>query len=111
MGAGDDPGFVGDARGIGAERNIRAADFDDALVLADFLIEDVAENAALFGSEVVAPRAEFVEHAPGNERSRGELKVGMLEFLRRPGALILEQADVFKAGITFQILHALRGQR
>ena len=52
-----DPGFIGNARGVGAKSEIVAAGFNDAQRLALFLLDDVAENAALFAGEVFAAGA------------------------------------------------------
>ena len=46
-----DPGFVGDARSIGTESDVVAANLDDAQVLPFFLREDVAKDAALLAFE------------------------------------------------------------
>ena len=52
-----DPGLVGDARRVGSKRHVIPAGLDHASSLAFLLLEDVAENAALFGDEILAAGA------------------------------------------------------
>ena len=111
MGARQDPGFVGHARRVRAQRDEVAAQLDHAQVLLHFLRNDVAENAALLLLEVFAAGAQFVEHAAGHESGRGQLRSGMLELLSGAGSVILEDADVLEAPIALQVLNALRGQQ
>src|ERR1700723_380748 len=110
VGAGENPGFVGDARSVGAERNVVAAHFQDAHILAFFLRDDVAENAALFALEVVASSAQFVENTAWDEGGGGELRSWMREFLSGAFAVIFEDADVLEAAVALQVLNAQRGQ-
>ena len=110
VGARENPGFVGNAGSEGAERDVVATDFHDAHVLLFFLRDNVAENATLLALVVVAAGAQFVEHAARNEGSSGDLRGGMGEFLPGALAVILKDADVFQAGIAFQILNAERGE-
>ena len=49
MGARKNPGLIGHARRVRTERDEVAAHFDDALVLLQFLGNDVAEDAAFLG--------------------------------------------------------------
>ena len=55
VGAGQDPGFVGGAGGVGAEGDEVSANFDDALGLLHLLGQHVAEHAALFLLEIIRP--------------------------------------------------------
>src|SRR5258706_12815062 len=103
MDAGDNPGFVGHARGVGAEGDEIPADFDDALILSQLLGKNVTKNAAFFGGEVVAAGTKFVQHATGNERRGGELEGRGFEFLGCSGAVVLDNAVVLKARVSFQI--------
>src|ERR1019366_2580302 len=110
MAAGHNPGFVRDARSIGAEGHIVSASFYDAQVLTFLLRQNVAEDAALFAFEIVASGAEFVEDAARHEGGRGQLGCGVLEFLSGFLAMILENADVLEPAVALQILNPLRGQ-
>src|SRR5579885_1991232 len=111
MHAGEDPGFVGDARGIRAESNVVAAQFEHAQALALFLSDDVAEDAALFLLVVVAAGAQFVQHAAGNESRGGQLCIGVFEFLAGVGAEILEDAHVLDAGSPLRSLMRCAARR
>ena len=110
MAAGHNPGFVRDARSIGAEGQVVSANFDDAQVLTLLLRQNVAEHAALFRLEIVASGAEFVEDAARHEGGCGQLGSGMLKFLPRSFAVILENTDVLEAAVALQILNPQRGQ-
>ena len=109
--AGQDPGLVGDAGSVGAKRGVVAAHFDHAHALAFLLRQDVAEHAALLLHEVVAPGAQFVEHAAGDEGGGGQLRAGMLEFLSGHGPVILKDADVLEAAVALEVVDALAGQQ
>src|SRR5208337_4383036 len=108
MAAGHDPGFVGDARSKGAEGQVVSANFDDAQALALLLRQNVAENAALLGFEIVASGAQFVEDAAWHESGCSELGRGMVELLSGSRSVILENADVLEAAVALQILDPLR---
>src|SRR6202795_902251 len=110
MAARHDPGLVRDTRSIRAEGHVVSASFDDAQVLTLFLRENVAEDAALFALEVLASGAEFVEHAARHKNGCRQLGSGVVEFLSRGLAVILENADVLESAISLQILNPLRGQ-
>src|ERR1700730_12949011 len=105
-----DPGLVRDTRSIRAEGHVVASRFDDAQVLTFFLRQNVAENAALLALEVLASGAEFVEHTARHKNSCRQLGSGVVEFLSRSLAVILENADVFESAIALQILNPLRRQ-
>src|SRR4029077_4098158 len=110
MAARHNPGFIGDARSIGAEGYVVSAIFDDAQGLILLLGQNVAENATLFALEIVACGTEFVENAAWHKNSCGQLRSGVVEFLSRGVAVILENADVLEPAIALQILNPLRGQ-
>ena len=110
MAAGHNPGFIRDARSIRAEGHVVSSSFDDAQVLTLLLGQNVAEDAALFALEVLASGAEFVEDAARHENSCRQLGSGVVEFLSRGLAVILENADVLESAIALQILNPLRGQ-
>ncbi len=105
-----DPGFVGDAGRVGTHGDVVAADFDDALGLALFLLNDVAEDAALFADKIFAAGAQFVEHAAWDEHGRGNLRRGMGEFLPGVLAVVLEEADVLDARVALEVEDALGGE-
>src|SRR5215470_15072099 len=109
VGAGKNPRLVGNAGRIGTQSDEVAANLKHTLVLPLFLGEDVAENTALLLQEIVASRTEFIKHATRHERGGGDLRIGMFKFLACTGAMILEDTDVFKAPIAFQILDAMGG--
>ena len=56
MGPGNDPGLIGYARRIRAERDKVAAHFDDPLVLLQLLGNNVTEYTALLGLEIIPAR-------------------------------------------------------
>src|SRR5208282_3659711 len=107
MAARHNPGFIGNPRRIRTESHVVSAGFYDAQTLPLFLRQNVAENAALLALKIVAAGAQFVEHAARHERGRSELRCGVIEFLSRSGAMILEDADVLEPAIALQILDAL----
>src|SRR6202790_4431906 len=110
MAARHNPGFVRDARSIRAEGHVVSSSFHDAQVLTLLLGQNVAEDAALFALEVLASGAEFVEHTAWHENSCRQLGSGVVEFLSRGLAVVLENADVLESAIALQILNPLRGQ-
>src|SRR5216683_133293 len=110
MAARHDPGLVRDAWSIRAEGHVVSSRFDDAQVLTLLLRQNVAEDAALFALEVLASGAEFVADAARHENSCRQLGSGVVEFLSRGLAVILENADVLESAIALQILNPLRGQ-
>ena len=73
MVARQDPGFIGNARGIGTDGQIVAARLDDPQRLPLLLLDDVAEDAALLADEILATGAQFVEYAPRDEHGRSNL--------------------------------------
>src|SRR6476661_5798369 len=93
------PGFVGNARGVRAQRDKVTTHLQHTLVLAKFLRNDVAENAAFLLLEVIAPGAQLVEHTTRHESGRSELGCGMFEFLPGTGSVIFEDADVLEAPV------------
>src|ERR1700687_2259276 len=107
VGAGQDPGLVGDAGGVGAEGDEISADFDDALTLLYLLGQHVAEHAAFLLLEIIKRRSQFVENAAGDEGGGGQLRVGMVELLPGSWAVILEYGDVAETAIAFQVLNSL----
>src|ERR1019366_3476137 len=110
MAAGHNPGFVRDARSIGAEGHVVSANFEDAQALTLLLRQNVAEDAALFALVIVASSAEFVEDAARHENGCGQLGSGVVEFLSGSLAVILENADVLEPAVALQILNPQRGQ-
>src|SRR5260370_41238203 len=76
----NDPGFVGDARSVGAERDIVSARFNYPRGLTFLLSENGTKNAALFRLEVLSSRAQLVKHAPRHKHGRVNLRRGMAEF-------------------------------
>src|ERR1700682_6029812 len=110
MAARHNPGFIRDARSIGAEGHVVSAIFDDAQALMLLLRQNVAEDATLLALEIVASGAEFVEDAARHESGCGQLRSGMVEFLSGALAVILENADVLEPAVALQILNPQRGQ-
>ncbi len=87
-----DPGFIGHARSIRAKGVVVADAVHDALGLANFLTQDVAEDAALALAIPFACGAEFVENAPRNEGGGVDLRMGVRPFLTGLRPLVLVQA-------------------
>src|SRR5258708_16534973 len=110
MAAGYNPGLIWNAWRIRAEGYVVSTIFDDAQTLMLFLGQDVAEDATLFGLEIVASGAELVEDAARHESGCGELGSRVVEFRSGPHAVILENADVLKSAVTLQILNPQRDQ-
>ena len=110
MAARYNPSFVRNPRSIGAKRHIVAAHFNDAQPLALLLRENVAENAAFFALKILAPSAQLIQDAARHKNRRRQLRRGVIEFLSRRLAMILENADVLKPAVALQILNSLRGQ-
>src|SRR2546423_15682803 len=105
-----DPGFIGNPRRVGTQRNKVATHFQHTLVLLKFLRNDVAEDAAFLLLEVIAPSPQLIEHAARHESGRSELSGGMFEFLSSTGSVILEDADVLEASVPLQILNSVGDQ-
>ena len=97
------PGFVRNARSIGSEGDVVSASLDHAGGLALFLVENVAENAALLFRKIFPSRAQFVEHAPWHKHGGGNLRCGMAEFLPGVGTVVFEEADVLDARVALEI--------
>src|ERR1700674_4517473 len=110
MAARHNPGFIRDARSIGAEGHVVSAIFDDPQALMLLLGQNVAEDATLFALEIVASGAEFIEDATRHESGCGQLRRGMVEFLSGALAVILENADVLEPAVALQILNPHRSQ-
>src|ERR1700687_5512069 len=110
MAARHNPGFVRDARSIGAEGHVVSANFEDAQALTLLLHQNVAEDAALFALVIVASAAEFVEDAARHKRRCVQLGSGVVEFLSGSLAVILENADVLEPAVALQILNPQGGQ-
>ena len=91
------PGFVGNARSVGTERDIVAAGLDHAQGLTFFLLKMSQKTQRSLPDEIFASGAQFVEHAPRHKHGRRDLRSGMAEFLPGALAVILEQADVLDA--------------
>jgi len=68
-----DPSFIRHARRIGTESNVVSPSLDYTLGLVLFLLDDVAEYAALLTDEVLATGTKFIEHAPRDKHGRGDL--------------------------------------
>src|SRR5581483_6658057 len=110
MGARHYPGLVGYPRSIWAKRDEIATRLKHALVLPDFLGDDVTKHAPLFSFEVLPAGAQFVQHAPGHENGGGQLRIRMFEFLPGAVAVIFEDADVLEPLVALEVLNALRNE-
>src|ERR1022692_389160 len=108
--AGHDPGFVGDARGVGSEGDIIAASLDHAGSLTLLLSKNVAEDAAFLGLKILTASPQLVEHAARYKHCGSELRSGMAEFLAGVGAVVLVETDVFDAWIVFEIKDTFGGE-
>src|SRR5258708_1999107 len=108
--AGKNPGLVWQSRRIGTKGHIVAASFYDAQGLTLLLLQNVAEDATLLAHKILAARAPFVEHAPGDEHGCRDLRGGMAEFLAGVRTVVLEKADILDAGIVLEIEYAFGGQ-
>src|SRR5438874_843482 len=97
------PDFVGHARSVRAERIIVALHVHNAFSLLLFLTHHVAENTALFVFEPLMRRAQFVLNAAWHKDGSGYLRMCVGPLFARESALIFEHANVFKAGVFFQI--------
>src|ERR1700719_1306060 len=93
------PNFVGDARGVGAQRVIIALNIDDALALLFVLAYDVAKNAALTLAKPFAGGIQLVLDAPGDKNGRGNLRMRMRPFVAGQRSLIFEDGNVFETRI------------
>src|ERR1700685_1129769 len=105
--SGHNPTLVGHTRRIGTHSDEVATKLNHPEILFYFLRNNVTENAPLLAFEIFAGCAQFVQHAAGHECSGGHLRSGMLELLARAISVILEDADVLEAAVTFKILDAL----
>src|SRR5579871_3776414 len=98
-----DPGFIRHSRRIRTQSQIVSSSFDYTLGLAFFLVNDVAEHAALFAHEVFTSGAQFVENSARHEHGRGQLRRWMAELLSGAFPEILKQTDVLHPWIVFQV--------
>src|ERR1700722_1599396 len=84
------PGFVRNPRRIGSNRDIIPARLNHTRRLPLLLAENVAEDTALFGHKIFAPRPQLVEHSPRHEHRRGDLRSRVAELLPRSGTVTLK---------------------
>src|SRR5712671_1798944 len=85
----NDPGFVGDARGVRSERDVVSASFDYARGLALLLSENVTEDTTLFRLEILASRTQLVKHTARHEHGGRNLRGRVTEFLAGIWTVIL----------------------
>src|SRR6202021_1097236 len=97
-------------RRIGSNRDIIPARLNHTRRLPLLLAENVAENTALFGHKIFAPRPQLVEHSPRHEHRRGDLRSRVAELLPRSGTVILKQTDVLDPRVALEIQNALSRQ-
>src|SRR5579871_4605295 len=108
--AGQYPGFIGNTRCVRAQRQIIATGFDHSQGLALLLLDDVAKNTALLADKIFASCAQFVKDAARHEHGGCDLRSGMVEFLARVLAVVLEEADVLDARIALEVEDAFSGE-
>src|SRR5207302_3565474 len=89
-----EPGLIRDARGKRAESQKQIVPLHGAHLQVHFLLQDVAEQAAVLQVEVPLGRSQLVTDAAGNEGRRGNLRVRVLQVLARQGSLIAKNGDV-----------------
>src|SRR5580700_6017415 len=104
------PGFVRNPRRVRSNRDIIPARLNHARRLPLLLVENVAENTALFGHKIFAPRPQLVEHSPRHEHRCGDLRCRMAELLPRSATVILKQTDVLDPWVALEIQNALGRQ-
>src|SRR5690348_341483 len=97
------PNFVRDARGIGAERVIIALHVYDALALLFVLPHDIAKNAALPVTEPFARRGQLVLDSARHKGRRRYLRVRVRPLVAGQRSLILEYGHVFETRVLLQI--------
>src|SRR5579863_6664351 len=102
------PGFIRYAGSVGTKCVIVSDAVHDALFLANFLAEDVAEHATVAVAIPFARRAKLVQNAARHECGSGELRVRVRPFFSGSGALILEYGYVLESGVALQILDPQR---
>src|SRR5208283_5280265 len=105
-----DPGFIRHTRRIGATGNVVATHLDDSKLLILFLLQDVAEDAALLYLVVLPRGPQLVQHAPRHKRRSHNLRGWVVELLTGGAAEILEDADVLETNVTLQVLNPLAAQ-
>src|ERR1700691_3606672 len=76
-----DPCLVRNTRGVRTARDVSATQFDHPRFLLLLLMEYVAEDAALLHAVMFASGTQFVQHAPGYEGSRDNLRCRMVKLL------------------------------
>src|SRR4051812_40967698 len=107
----ENPCFIRRSRRIGTKCHKIATHLDHALALLQFLRNDVTEDAAFLSLEVIPTSPQFIKHPSRHKSCRRKLRIWMLEFLSRVPPIILKDADVLEARITFQILNAMPRQQ
>src|SRR5260370_41885567 len=90
------------SRSVWYKRDVITTGFDYARGLTLLLCENVAENTAFFGLEVLASRAQLVKHAPRHKHGGCDLRGGMAEFLTSVGPVVLIETDVLDARIALE---------
>ena len=104
-----DPGFIRDARSVRTQGKIVPASLEHAHRLTLLLLDDVAEDTAFLADEIFAAGAQLIKHAPRDEHGRGDLRCGMAKLLTGIFAVVLEETDVFDAGVALEVEDALSG--
>jgi hypothetical protein len=60
VGLWENPGLVRYPRGVWAARDKVSADFNHPLLLVQFLLQNIAHNAAFFALEIISRRTQFI---------------------------------------------------
>src|SRR3990172_5304761 len=80
---------------------------DDPLSLFKLLIQDVAEQASLFGLVVERCAIQLLLDPPRRDRKRDDLRVRVIEVRAGSTTVILEYLDVPEARVPSQLRHPL----
>ena len=97
------PDFIRHSRGIGAQRVVFALNIHDARAFFFFLADHIAKNAAFAFFVPFARSFQFIFNAARHKNGGGHLRMRVRPLFASFGALIFENADIFKAHIFFQI--------
>src|SRR5262249_48970379 len=103
-----DPCLVRGAGCIGAGDQKISSDLYNPLPLFHLLRHHVTKHTPLLLLEVIETCAQLIERPARNESRGGQFAVRMLELLPRPPAEILTDADIAQAGVSLEVLNALR---
>src|SRR5208337_5371995 len=99
MALGQDPGLERKARRVRSQRKKSLILANDAHAGLRLLMNDVAENAALFVDVILFRTLQFLDHVFGHDGQRDELSVPVFQRRAGQGSVVLEDENVLEAAV------------